>query len=109
MIADQDPSVALAGLRIEIDVLARTLAKGFRVPIDDRDSGGRLIRRLYDAGARLSQREHGPTAIQVTSCYLDWRLRSARQSSGKAWVDRGDWACEVFLDIADRISAAELK
>lgn len=50
-LAQQDPNVALAGLRIEIDILARNLAKGFRVPMDNRDSGGRLIRRLYDAGA----------------------------------------------------------
>lgn len=53
-LAEQDPNVALAGLRIEIDILARNLAKGFNVPMDDRDSGGRLIRRLYDAGAITS-------------------------------------------------------
>lgn len=50
-LADQDPNVALAGLRIEIDVLARNLAKGFKLPASDRESGARLIRRLYDAGA----------------------------------------------------------
>lgn len=53
-LAEQDPNVALAGLRIEIDILARNLAKGFNVPIGDRDSGGLLIRRLYDAGAITS-------------------------------------------------------
>ncbi len=47
----QDPNVALAGLRIEIDVLARNLAKGFNVDVDARDTGSRLIRKLYDAGA----------------------------------------------------------
>jgi hypothetical protein len=54
-LAEQDPNVALAGLRIEIDVLARNLAKGFKVEVSDRDSGSRLIRRLYDAGAITSE------------------------------------------------------
>jgi len=53
-LAQQDPSVALAGLRIEIDILARNLAKGFKIPMSDRDSGARLVRRLYDGGAITS-------------------------------------------------------
>jgi len=39
-LADQDPNVTLAGLRIEIDILARNLAKGFNVSVNDRESGG---------------------------------------------------------------------
>jgi len=50
-LAERDPNLALAGLRIEIDVLARNLAKGFDVGIDTRDSGGRLLRKLHDEGA----------------------------------------------------------
>jgi hypothetical protein len=49
--AGQDPNMALAGLRIEIDVLARNLAKGFNINVDSRDTGSRLIRKLYDGGA----------------------------------------------------------
>lgn len=47
--------MALAGLRIEIDVLARNLARSFKAPVSDRESGARLIRRLYDAGAVTSE------------------------------------------------------
>jgi len=54
-LADQDPNVALAGLRIEIDILARNLAKGFEVPVSDRETGARLMRRLYDAGSVTSE------------------------------------------------------
>lgn len=50
-IAKQDPNLALAGLRMEIDVLARNLAYGFNVDFDERDSGNRLIKILYDADA----------------------------------------------------------
>ena len=53
-LAEQDPSVALAGLRIEMDILARNLAAGNRVSMDEHDSGVRLIRRLYDIDAITS-------------------------------------------------------
>lgn len=46
-----DPNLALAGLRLEIDVLLRNLAKGFKVPITLQDSGGQLIRKLYSSDA----------------------------------------------------------
>jgi hypothetical protein len=50
-LAEQDPNIALAGLRMEIDILARNVAKGFKVEIGDRDSGTRLARRLNEAHA----------------------------------------------------------
>ena len=50
-LAEQDPNLALAGVRIELDVQARNLAKGFKVPIGEHDSGGRLLRKLYDSDA----------------------------------------------------------
>lgn len=50
-LASQDPNLALAGLRIEIDVLARNLTKGFSISVEERDTGTRLLRKLYDGGA----------------------------------------------------------
>ncbi len=50
-LASQDPNIALAGLRIELDILARNLAKGFKITTSERDSGSRLIRRLYESAA----------------------------------------------------------
>ncbi len=50
-IASHDPNLALAGLRIDIDILARNLAKGFEIEIDEtRISAVRLLRRLFDEG-----------------------------------------------------------
>lgn len=46
-----DPTLALAGLRIEIDLLARNLAKGFNISINKRETGASLIRKLYASGA----------------------------------------------------------
>ena len=50
-LANQDPNIALAGLRIEFDILAKNLAKGFKIPISEKESGIRLFRKLYDNGA----------------------------------------------------------
>jgi hypothetical protein len=51
VLASQDPNIALAGLRIEVDILARNLAKGFKVAVSQRESGVRLLRRLLEADA----------------------------------------------------------
>jgi hypothetical protein len=50
-LADQDPNIALAGLRIELEILTSNLAKGFKISVDASISGHRLIRRLYEANA----------------------------------------------------------
>ena len=50
-LANQDPTLALAGLRIEIEILAKNLAKGFKVTIRTNDSGHILLRKLADSGA----------------------------------------------------------
>lgn len=50
-LAQQEPNVALAGLRMEVEILARNLAKGFNVDVRSRDSAGSLLRRLHDKGA----------------------------------------------------------
>jgi hypothetical protein len=48
---DQDPNIALAGLRIELDILIGNLAKGFHIPVDRNISGHSLIRLLYEENA----------------------------------------------------------
>lgn len=48
---NQDPNIALAGLRIEVDILARNLAKGFKIDVSKNDSGIFLLRKLYEQGA----------------------------------------------------------
>ncbi|ACF46014.1 hypothetical protein Paes_0973 [Prosthecochloris aestuarii DSM 271] len=50
--ASQDPNLALAGLRMDIDILVRNLAKGFGASVDNkRTSIGQLLRMLLDSDA----------------------------------------------------------
>jgi len=80
-LADQDPNVALAGLRIEIDVLANNLAKGFSVPTDNRDSGGRLLRKLYDSNAITSdQMQLTMKVLQVCNAAVHGTIISRKEA-----------------------------
>jgi hypothetical protein len=50
-IAAGDPTLALAGLRIEFEILIRNLAKGFKINFSGYQSPSQLLRRLRDAAA----------------------------------------------------------
>ncbi len=50
-ISASDPNLALAGLRMELEILTRNLAKGFNIESSPSDSLTRLLRRLVDAHA----------------------------------------------------------
>ncbi len=50
-IALRDPTLALAGLRIELEILIRNLAKGFKIDLSGYESPTQLLRRLRDATA----------------------------------------------------------
>jgi hypothetical protein len=50
-IADRDPILALAGLRIELETWFRNVAQGFQVNAGAHDSMNRVLARLRDAGA----------------------------------------------------------
>lgn len=55
ILALQDPNLALAGLRIEIDILTRNIAKGFEIDIEDQTSLRDVIEKLYDKNAITSE------------------------------------------------------
>ena len=53
-IAEAEPVLALAGLRIEFETLARNLAKGFKLTVGPRDSVNRILSGLNNVGAITS-------------------------------------------------------
>ena len=65
-LAEQDPNIALAGLRMEVETLARNLATGFKVPFSKRDSAGSLLRKLLKRHAiTVQQSELGQKILQL--------------------------------------------
>lgn len=50
-----DPNLALAGLRLEIDVITKNLAKGFNIAITPQESSEQLVKKLLHFGALNKQ------------------------------------------------------
>ena len=76
-IAKFDPNIALAGLRIELEIMGRNVAKGFKVKIEEQDSGQRIFRKLYDAGAITSEQwQLSQKIIQLCNAAVHGRLVS---------------------------------
>jgi hypothetical protein len=48
---EDDPNLALAGMRMELEILARNLARGFHVALPDNVGAMLMFRKLLEAGA----------------------------------------------------------
>lgn len=51
IVAEKDPNLALAGIRMEVELMLRNLATGWNLDSTPRDSAGVLVRKLKDHGA----------------------------------------------------------
>jgi hypothetical protein len=67
-IAERDPNLALAGLRIELEVVTRNLAKGFGLPLSNRESPMQILTLLRNQG-KLTIEQYD-LAMQI------WKLSS---------------------------------
>lgn len=56
-LAEQDPNIALAGLRIELEILLGNLVKGFRVQTRTHSTGTRLLQTLFENNAITSDQK----------------------------------------------------
>ena len=110
-IAAQDPNLALAGLRIEIDIIAKNLARGFHIEVGSHDTGARLLQRLRDAGAitteqlqltlkvlrlcnaaihgEIVSREQADEVIDLANTLRDQYLRWLSWGFGDGWQPTG--------------------
>jgi hypothetical protein len=92
-LAGQDPTLALAGLRIEIDILAKNLAAGFKVPVRATESGSSLLGKLADSGAiTRSQFELSQRVLQLCNLAIHGQVVSKEQA-------------DEILKIADALSS----
>jgi len=112
LIAAQDPTLALAGVRIELEILAKNLAKGFKFDVPRNSSLGTVLRRLRDAGAitagqltlaqkvlslanqavhgRRVSREEAEEIIGVAEVLVDDYLSWLSWGFGDGWVPPAD-------------------
>lgn len=80
-LAATDPILALAGLRIELETLARNLAKGYNLPLSATEPVSRVLLSLRDAGAITPvQMELARNAFRVCSQAIHGRAVSREQA-----------------------------
>jgi len=51
ILAQQDPNLALAGIRMEVEIMLKNLAKGFEISLRDIYSAGIIVKKLSEKGA----------------------------------------------------------
>ncbi len=62
-IAQGDPVLALAGLRIELETMLKNLAKGYNIPLNKKDSLGLIVKKLRERVAITSKQAELINAI----------------------------------------------
>ena len=107
-IANTDPNLALAGLRIELEVMANNVAKGFGVEVRKNESLNSLISRLFETGAiTREQRDLMRKILNICNQAVHGRTVSKKEAeevldaasvileqylSWLSWGFPGDWA-----------------
>jgi hypothetical protein len=93
-IAQNDPVLALAGLRIELETMLRNLAKGFGVSISPRDSAAMISRKLSANGAiTISQ-------AQLLNSVID--LSNAAVHGFRVTRDQADEVLDIAATLRDQ-------
>ena len=96
-LAQQDPNLALAGLRMEIDILARNLAKGFKLDVSPRDSAGALLRRLLDRNA-ITADQYGLAQKIVRLCNAAVHGMRVSREEAEAVIDAAKVLAKDYLE-----------
>ncbi len=96
-LAAQDPTLSLAGLRIEIDILARNLASGFRVPTKQGDSGFRLINKLHTEGA-ITADQFNLTKKVLEVCNAAIHGRTISKPEADSIIDAAEVLARQYID-----------
>jgi hypothetical protein len=80
-LSEKDPNLSLAGIRLELEIAARNLAKGFKVAVDSRASLGRLYATLRERGAiTAAQAELAQRVIALCNAAVHGHLVSKDQA-----------------------------
>ena len=80
-LAEDDPNIALAGLRMEVEILERNLAQGFKVNIEPRDSAGTVLRKLYERRAiTIEQFQLAQKILQLCNAAVHGRKVSREEA-----------------------------
>ena len=104
-LAKQDPNVALAGLRMELEAMVHNLAIRFRLSVDEKESAGRLLTRLrYGEMINSQQYELAQALLRLCDAGVHGTrvsLDEVNSVIGVASVLRGQYLSLLGLRFAD--------
>lgn len=96
-LAKEDPNLALAGLRIELETLGRNIAKGFKVDIKSQRSATDIYKKLYDEGALTrDQYELIRKVLKVSNSAVHGAMISTEEALDV--IDVGDVLARQYVD-----------
>jgi hypothetical protein len=96
-IAQSDPTLALAGLRIEIESLAQNLASGFHLETKRAEPVRSLLKRLHERGAITSEQMDLARKI-LTICNKAIHGQIVTQDEALDVIDIGSVLAQAFLE-----------
>lgn len=99
-LAEQDPNLALAGLRIEIETLLKNYARGHQVEVLSRESAGMISRKLYQAGV-LGNAQYRLIADILNLCNLAVHGRKVSQEDADDVIDISQEVVDEYLEWLD--------
>ena len=94
VLAEKDPNLALAGLRMEAETMLKNLAKGFDVSLSERDSTGIIARKLKETGAI--------TANQFDLIEIIIKLCNAAIHGQKVTIDQAEEVLKIGEILVDQ-------
>ena len=95
-LSDQDPNLALAALRIEIEIIARNMVKGFNIEARENDSASSLLRLLLEHSAvTLDQYELAQQILRL--CNGDVHGRSVSRTQAESIIKSASVLSKDYL------------
>lgn len=88
-LADQDPNLALAGLRIEVELMLKNLVKGFKLKISEHNTAGQILMKLRERCAITSQ-QYDLLGHMIALCNVAVHGYKVTTEQAKAILDIAD-------------------
>jgi len=95
-LAKEDPNIALAGLRMELEILVTNVAKGFKIEIVPYKSTLRVLKSLYDSGA-VSSDQYSLLRKIINLCNAAIHGTRVSREEAESVIDLGQVLAQDYL------------
>lgn len=97
LIAKSDPNLALAGLRMEIELMLKNLVKGYQLDVNARTSISGILKQLYDANA-ITLTQSGLVERITRICNAAVHGQRVTESEANGIIEIAETLANQFID-----------